>query len=486
MDVSTPAATAGATVLSRYVLDDRIGGDDTVTVWRGTDVRLARAVGVRLLARTDPRADTVLAGARLAAAFTSRRAVPVLDVDIDEPSGLVVVVDEWVPGLGFGDYLAARGDRLSSGEATGVCLELSRVLAAAHADGLAHGALRPNSLLVTDSGEVRLRGLGIASALSGAESSFAQDAAADVHGVGSFLYLGLTGRWPDGAVDHVPGAARLSGGALPWPSRVVADVPSDLDTIAARAVHGTTLPKGRTRFSDVASLSRELAAAMSERPVVDPTPIVGSARRRPRFWVRAVGVVLAVAVVVAIAWAGLVLAGSPDDAPVATTPLPALSTGTPAPTTSTSTPRGNEPIPIVAIKDLDPYGQDKTEHPDQAPLAVDGNPGTSWTTLLYSQADMSGKKGVGLLLDLGAPRPVSSVKLVLVGNDTDVEVLAGDHPRKAPRGFDLLGSAQSAPTEATIRSVAPVTHRYLVVWLTRLPPTTGGFRGGVAEIQVFS
>lgn len=484
--MSAAAATAGTTVLGRYVLDDRVGGDEALSVWRGTDSRLARAVAVRLLPRADPRSEHVLAGAQHAAGFASRRAVPVLDVDVDTATDQVVVVDEWVPGLGFGDYLAARGDPLTPGEATGVALELSRVLAAAHADGLAHGCLRPNSLLVTDSGEVRLRGLGVASALAGSGTSFAQDAAEDVHGVGAFLYLGLTGRWPDGPVDHVPGAAHLSGGALSWPSRVVADVPSDLDGITARAVRGTALPKGRTRFTDVASLSRELATAMNDRPVVDPTPVVGAARRPPRLWVRAVGVALGALTVLAIGWAGLALARSADPAPSATPGVSPKALGTPSPSSTPGAPRGDEPLPIVAVTALDPYGQDKKEHPDQTPLAVDDNPATAWTTLQYGDAQMGGKKGVGLLLDLGAPRPVSSVRLVLVGNDSDVELLAGDTTRRAPKGYTVIGSAQSAPTETTIRLVSPVTTRYLVVWLTRLPPSAGGFRGGVAEVEVRS
>lgn len=477
------APTAGLTLLSRYVLEDRVGGDERSGVWRGTDTRLRRPVAVRLLAQDDPAAATVRGQAQLAAAFTDRRAVPVLDVGPD--GDVLVIVTEWVPALGYGDYLAARGSEpVSPVQAAGVALEVARCLAAAHASGLAHGILHPNSVLVTDSGEIRLRGLGIDDALNSREGHarpFATTAAADVHGVGCLLYLGLTGRWPDGPVDHVAGADRLASGVLPWPSRVVADVPPALDEIAARSLQGCALPRGRQGFADVSSLAAALADVVDVRPAPAPAP----ARRGPRTWVRAVGVALAVLGVGALAAVGVAMASGPVTKTASPRSAPSASAPSSGPSGSTSV-DGNRsgPFPIVAARDLDPYGKDRRENRSQVPYATDGNPATAWTTVGYRNAELSGKPGVGLLLDLGAPRPVSSVRLVLVGNNTDLQILVGDRRKGAPEGYTVFARAQGAPTEVTLRSVRPVTARFVVVWLEKVPPSSAGYTGGVAEVSV--
>ncbi len=485
MDVAASALAAGDTVLSRYVLEDRVGGTTDTPVWRGTDSRLRRAVAIRVLRRDDPRAAAVRRQAQQAAAFTDRRAVPVLDVGVDSASGTLVIVTDWVRALGYGDYLAARGpELLSPQEAAAVTLEVARCLAAAHAQGLTHGCLEPNSVLVTDSGEIRVRGLGIAGALAADPSPaqpFALAAGADVHGVGAVLYLGLTGRWPDRPTDHVPAAARLASGVLPWPSRVVADVPPVLDEIAARTVDGCALPRGRAAYSDLPAVVEALAAATESRA---PDPSVGPPGRR--VWPRVVGFLLAVAGIVAIAALGISLASGPVTRAPGAAPLPTVSepgAGVVSPPPDVG-PSSSGPIPVVAVRDVDPYGSDRQENRSLSPLAVDGQPGTAWTTLRYTRSDMSGKPGVGLRLDLGAPRPVSQVKLVLVGNDSDVEILAGDRKRRAPKGYEVFARAQGAPSEITLRSVQPVTARYLVVWLTRLPASGSEYQGGVAEVTV--
>ena len=57
-----------------------------------------------------------------------------------------------------------------------------------------------------------------------------------------------------------------------------------------------------------------------------------------------------------------------------------------------------------SVRSFDPDGDDGTENDDQAGLAIDGNPATAWQTVCYCDRYLGGKRGVGLVADLGAHR----------------------------------------------------------------------------------
>jgi hypothetical protein len=159
----------------------------------------------------------------------------------------------------------------------------------------------------------------------------------------------------------------------------------------------------------------------------------------------------------------------------------------PAPSRTSSSSGGPTAAAITGVTagDFDPQGGNG-ENAGEAPRAVDGNPATAWTTLRYLQqfGDAGLKSGVGLVLDLGAAHDVSAVDLTMVGSPTAVSVYVS--PTDPPNlvGLDVAGHAQLAGTHGTVALDQPVTGRYVVVWLTRLPTVPGGFRGGIAEAVV--
>ena len=484
-DTATGARAGGApcpddVVLGRYRLVDRVGDTAGTTVWHAYDERLARAVSLRFAPLDSPVATVLRDAAVRASRVADRRAVAVLDIVDDADSDQLVIISEWLRGTAFGDYLAAQqGEPLAPREAAALALEVARFLAAAEAAGVTHGRVRPNAVIVTDSGEVRVRGLAVDQALHGSELGI-DPRLADVHGAGAVLYAGLTGRWPgDLDAEHLPGVPAMGGGGrTPWPSRVVADVPADLDEIAARAVQTTAPPKGLGHFTSVADVEAALAASL----VAAPAPPVRRSWTRPV--VRVTAVVVAVAAAIGLAGLGVSmvrgLGGSPLVVPRASNPSAAP---TPTPSARPTATAGDTLLPIVSVSDFDPLGN-KKENPDLAPLAVDGDPVTAWRTVSYKRANLSGKAGVGLLVDLGAPRPVDAVQLRLVGVGTSLEVLATDDPSTDPTTFTTLAQVANAGSLLPLRVPRPVTTRYLVVWITGLPSVDGRFQGGIADIKV--
>ncbi|WP_168929276.1 protein kinase family protein [Nocardioides sp. GY 10113] len=211
----------------------------------------------------------------------------------------------------------------------------------------------------------------------------------------------------------------------------------------------------------------------------DEEPVPG------RSWLRlalAVGLVLVLVVAVAIA----INLGR------GRTPLGAETTG---PT------RGSSPAPSVApsklgvlsATDFDPLG-DGDENRETAALAVDGDPSTAWRSQTY--LDQLGpppgalKTGVGLIVDLGEVRTITSVKLQLVGAPSTVDAwISRTAPTSAPGGTPVARTTAEGDTATLTPSTDDIsqgatTGRYLLVWFTALPPVTGGYRIEVAEVVV--
>lgn len=221
--------------------------------------------------------------------------------------------------------------------------------------------------------------------------------------------------------------------------------------------------------------------ADEDRPHLDPD---GPDDDRPgRSWLR-LAVVLAVLLIVVVGTViALNLGRGPADDP---TPVTSSSGSRSAKATA------SVPVPIAGVRDFDPEGTPlPEENPGQVDLAVDGKPGTAWTTVTYRRTPKLGglKSGVGLLVDLGKKTRVGDVRLTLGGSPTSLQILAAPAATSAPTSTDGLtkvASETDAGTRVDLRLEKAVSTRWLVVWLTELPPVAGGFQGRVAEISVRS
>jgi len=143
-----------------------------------------------------------------------------------------------------------------------------------------------------------------------------------------------------------------------------------------------------------------------------------------------------------------------------------------------------EPLPIAGVRDFDPQGDPPEESPDEAPLAVDGDPATVWSTSTYfDQFGPSGlKTGVGLLVDLGEFRDVAAVQVDVVG-ETSLAVYVADTEPAAVADLPRVAEGSGDGTVALTLD-RPDTGRFVVVWVDSLPQVDDGFRAEIAEITV--
>src|SRR5260370_10867935 len=155
MPMSTFISEPGTRLGGRYRLEDRISASGGWAVWKAIDETLARAVTVLTFAPGFPRVREVVTAARAASRLTDSRLAQVFDVE--DTGDRAYVVMEWVVGDSIDDLLAAAP--LDPARGVDLVLQAAQALAGAHAAGLAHLRLTPESLRWTPRGGVKITGL---------------------------------------------------------------------------------------------------------------------------------------------------------------------------------------------------------------------------------------------------------------------------------------------------------------------------------------
>jgi hypothetical protein len=492
----------GTRLVERYRLEqllDGAAGGGRATYWRAEDELLARPVGVCLIDlgdTDDPRAAEVLTAARQAAALPDERFLRVLDAS--ELDGHVYVVSEWVAATDLAG-LVSDGP-LPATEARTLAADLAAALSAAHDAGLTHQCLGPQHVLRTSHGQLKLAGLAVDAAAEGRSLADPSEAARrDVSGIGAVLYAALTSRWP-GEQRTALAPAPLADDAVCTPRQVRAGIPHELDEIVCRALD---LPGRRgAAFRTPAELLSALDSAghTARLPVVSHVPVPprrddlrpgATAYDRadrddaPDGRARSRAVVLAWVAAAIVLVTGLSLFGGQvmmtaldggDDSSQATT----------GDDSGDDEDQGGTPVKrldVAAVTAFDPSG-DGEEHDELAPLAVDGDPSTAWTTMNYYDPINLLKDGVGLVIDLGAPAEVSDVVVSAAGGPTDFEVRVADRLPAALSGYQQFDRTSNATGRTAMRVEQPVRARYVLVWLTGLPKVGTNYVGEIAEVVV--
>src|SRR5258706_2175217 len=146
----------------RYQLHTMLGRGGMATVWAAHDVRLDRAVAVKIV-DVDKSADLLGVQqldreARIVARLAHPNIVTVYDVGTD--CGLPYLVMEMVDGANLQQQLV-RGP-LPLQEVVRIAVQVCDALEAAHGAGLVHCDIKPGNLLLTGTGAVKLCDFGIA------------------------------------------------------------------------------------------------------------------------------------------------------------------------------------------------------------------------------------------------------------------------------------------------------------------------------------
>jgi len=173
--------------------------------------------------------------------------------------------------------------------------------------------------------------------------------------------------------------------------------------------------------------------------------------------------------------------GQPSPAPSITPSVQgSTAQASPAATASVS-PAAAQALAPASVAAFGPGGGDD---PQQAALAVSGDPATPWRTDWYTTPYFGNLySGTGLLLDMGRTVTLTSVRLSLGNPGADLQLRAGGAPELA----DLRTVATSAGAGGTVQLslTSPAHARYLLIWFTKLPPDDAGtYQATVYSITV--
>ena len=297
-------ALLGVLLDGRYQIDSTIARGGMATVYAGTDTRLDRPVAIKVmrpaLAEDPDFVERFAREARAAARLSSPEVVAVFDQGTDAATGTAYLVMERVSGGTLRDVLRERG-ALPPAQALDLLEPVLHALAAAHAAGLVHRDVKPENVLLSSDGHVKVADFGLARAIEtsaltathglliGTVAYLAPeqvehgrtDTRTDVYAAGVLLWELLTGTQPYSSDSPMTVAYRHVHEDMPPPGEVVEGIPAALDDLVVRATRRdpAARPVDAGAFlAELRAVRRDLGVGATEVPVLrrptSPTLVV--------------------------------------------------------------------------------------------------------------------------------------------------------------------------------------------------------------------
>ena len=350
--ITQPAPSHGGgqafvTLDGRYHMVERIAAGGMGEVFRAHDAVLAREVAIKVLHRSlagDPAfVDRFRREARAAAGLAHPNIVNVYDWGAVD--GVYYMVMEYVRGPSVRHLLNEQG-RMEPAQAAEILRQTLLALGHAHHEGFVHRDMKPENLLVTQEGVVKVADFGLARAYAdgrvtqaGAVTGTVQylapeqirgepaDPRSDLYSLGIVAYELLTGKLPFTGETAMAVAYKHLSDRVPAPSSLLPDLPEELDGFVAAATDRDRELRPESADvmrMDLDAIAHQFSAAPRLSSLVQTIPSItvegGETtevgvrletasiprmerhRKRRRTLKRIVGVILLVALLSGVAW----------------------------------------------------------------------------------------------------------------------------------------------------------------------------------------
>ncbi|MFD3688652.1 Stk1 family PASTA domain-containing Ser/Thr kinase [Nocardiopsis sp. NPDC058631] len=304
MDMTTSDPLVGATLDRRYFVESRIAGGGMATVYVAHDLRLDRRLALKVmhpsLAQDPTFVQRFINEAHSVAKLSHPNVVQVFDQGEDQ--GHVFLAMEYVPGRTLRDLLKARG-RLTPRETLNVMASVLAALGAAHQAGMVHRDVKPENVLLTEDGRVKVADFGLARAVEQSNQGLTRtgtlmgtaaylapeqiekgvaDARSDVYAAGIMFYELLTGGQPHTGETPIAIAYQHVNEDVPRPSHFLPGLPPAVDALVTKATERDPRyrPSNAGQYlAKVLEVLHRLPASPSggEAPLAPLAPVVPSA-----------------------------------------------------------------------------------------------------------------------------------------------------------------------------------------------------------------
>lgn len=267
----------GTILGDRYEILEAIGSGGMADVYKAKCHKLNRFVAIKVL-KSEFSSDSGFvskfkAEAQAAAGLMHPNIVNVYDVGQEQ--GMYYFVMELVEGITLKHYIEKK-IRLTTKEAVSIAIQVSMGIEAAHNNGIIHRDIKPQNIIISKEGKVKVADFGIAKAVSSntitshamgsvhytspeqARGGYS-DTKSDIYSIGITLFEMVTGRVPFDGETTVAVAIKHIQEDMPSPKLYVPDVPISVEQIINKCCQKNP----DRRYQNVGQLIKDLKYSLS-------------------------------------------------------------------------------------------------------------------------------------------------------------------------------------------------------------------------------